>query len=275
MTASLRVNPAVLRSAGTAIDRVGADLSGMGLGQSLNELAGALPGFQTGAAGAEVGTALADAAKQVSANFAKLATNLQVAAEKYERTDTEQGKKIKDTFAGKEGKDDQPAPAGPQRVVGAGPQAIPLDQVTYDRGNYPSGPDAARDAINQALDQLGITDPVARQHWIDGYMTMALRESSYNPAAVNDWDINSKPPKSTYIVADGYGNGCSRGLVQCVPGTFARYHQPGTSNNIYDPVANVAASMNYVMDQYGVSRDGSDLAAKIPQANPGSKPQGY
>lgn len=245
----------------------------MSLGQSLSELAAALPGFQSSTVGGEVGTALDDAAKRVSANFAKLATNLQSAAAQYEQTDAEQGKKIKDTFAGKQGKDNDPPPAAPP--PGAPPQPIPLDQVTYDQGNYPSGPDATRDAINEALDQLGITDPAARQRWIDGYMTMALRESSYNPAAVNDWDINSKPPKSTYDVADGYGNGCSRGLVQCVPGTFAQYHQPGTSNNIYDPVANIAASMNYVMDQYGVSRDGSDLTAKIPQANPDAQPHGY
>lgn len=248
--------------------QIGTDLSALGLGQTLGGLAAALPGFQGGAAGTDAGTALDTAGKQVSADFGNLAVNLQAAADQYEKTDSEQATKI--DGADKTDDKDEKSPSS-----GEPPQPIPVDQVTYDRGNFPTGPDASRAAINQALDQLGITDPAARQRWANGYLTMALRESSYNPAAVNNWDINSKPPKSTYKVVDGYGNGCSRGLVQCVPGTFAQYHQPGTSNNIYDPVANVAASMNYVMGAYGVSRDGSNLAALIPQANPNLAGHGY
>ena len=53
------------------------------------------------------------------------------------------------------------------------------------------------------------------------------------------------------------------------------YHQPGTSTSIYEPVANIAASMNYVMDRYGVSPDGSNLAARVAQANPNAAGGGY
>jgi len=40
-------------------------------------------------------------------------------------------------------------------------------------------------------------------------------------------------------------------------------------------VANIAASMKYVMDRYGVSPDGSNLAANVQQADPNRPPQGY
>jgi hypothetical protein len=37
----------------------------------------------------------------------------------------------------------------------------------------------------------------------------------------------------------------SRGLMQVIMSTFLRWHWPGTSFNIYDPLANVAAALNY------------------------------
>ena len=33
------------------------------------------------------------------------------------------------------------------------------------------------EAINAALDARGVTDPVARKYWHDGYMTLTGRES--------------------------------------------------------------------------------------------------
>ena len=42
---------------------------------------------------------------------------------------------------------------------------------------------------------------------------------------------------------------------------FAAHHQPGTGTNIYDPVANLCAGMNYLMGRYHVARDGSNLSA--------------
>ncbi|WP_077798588.1 transglycosylase SLT domain-containing protein [Streptomyces sp. JHA26] len=74
-----------------------------------------------------------------------------------------------------------------------------------------------------------------------------LRESSGNPMAINDWDINAI-------------NGIpSKGLLQVIPPTFKAYHVPGTSWNIYDPVANIAAACNYAADKYG-SMDNVDSA---------------
>jgi SLT domain-containing protein len=66
-----------------------------------------------------------------------------------------------------------------------------------------------------------------------------MRESSGNPMAINDWDINAI-------------NGIpSKGLLQVIPPTFKAYHVPGTSWNIYDPVANITAAANYAADKYG------------------------
>ncbi|MCZ1005207.1 transglycosylase SLT domain-containing protein [Streptomyces mirabilis] len=66
-----------------------------------------------------------------------------------------------------------------------------------------------------------------------------MRESSGNPMAINGWDINAI-------------NGIpSKGLLQVIPPTFKAYHVPGTSWNIYDPVANITAAANYAADKYG------------------------
>jgi hypothetical protein len=66
-----------------------------------------------------------------------------------------------------------------------------------------------------------------------------MRESSGNPRAINDWDINAI-------------NGIpSKGLLQVIPPTFKAYHVAGTSWDIYDPVANITAAANYAAHRYG------------------------
>ncbi|QYX81081.1 transglycosylase SLT domain-containing protein [Streptomyces akebiae] len=66
-----------------------------------------------------------------------------------------------------------------------------------------------------------------------------MRESSGNPNAINDWDINAK-------------NGVpSIGLLQVIKPTFDAYHVPGTAKSQYDPVANLTAAANYAADRYG------------------------
>lgn len=66
-----------------------------------------------------------------------------------------------------------------------------------------------------------------------------MRESSGNPNAINNWDINAK-------------NGVpSIGLLQVIKPTFDAYHVPGTAWSQYDPVANLTAAANYAADRYG------------------------
>jgi SLT domain-containing protein len=73
----------------------------------------------------------------------------------------------------------------------------------------------------------------------DGLYRNIIRESSGDPNAINLWDINAQ-------------NGTpSIGLLQVIQPTFDAYHVPGTSFDIYDPVANLCAAANYAADRYG------------------------
>ncbi|MER5307818.1 transglycosylase SLT domain-containing protein [Streptomyces sp. NPDC002773] len=66
-----------------------------------------------------------------------------------------------------------------------------------------------------------------------------MRESSGNPRAINNWDINAI-------------NGVpSKGLLQVIYPTFKTYHVAGTKFDQYDPVANLVAAANYAADRYG------------------------
>ncbi|MFF7364136.1 transglycosylase SLT domain-containing protein [Streptomyces sp. NPDC008125] len=81
----------------------------------------------------------------------------------------------------------------------------------------------------------------------EGLHRNIIRESSGNPRAINDWDINAR-------------NGVpSIGLLQIIKPTFDYYHVPGTVHSQYDPVANITASANYAADKYG-SIDNVDSA---------------
>lgn len=118
---------------------------------------------------------------------------------------------------------------------------------------------------NQACDKTGVP-----RTWVTGVSngcnlkTLAVRESSYNDNAVNTTDSNATGP----IVADGHPENCSRGYCQTIPATFAAYHEEGTSNRIYEPVANISAAINYIRAVYG------DIS-NVQQANPNLPPKGY
>jgi LysM repeat protein len=73
----------------------------------------------------------------------------------------------------------------------------------------------------------------------NGIYRNVMRESSGNPNAINLWDSNAA--KGTP----------SKGLLQVIQPTFNAYHVPGTSWNIYDPVANITAACNYAYHRYG------------------------
>lgn len=131
------------------------------------------------------------------------------------------------------------------------------------RSNQPSGRAAVLAAIRKALDIKGIHDPAARARWERGMDLVARRESNYNANAVNDWDSNA---------ARGTP---SKGAWQFIAPTFAAYHQPGTSRDIHNLVAQACAFINYAMGRYGVAIDASNLADRIQQADPHRAPKGY
>ncbi|MFI1360084.1 transglycosylase SLT domain-containing protein [Streptomyces sp. NPDC020898] len=73
----------------------------------------------------------------------------------------------------------------------------------------------------------------------NGLYRNIMRESSGNPNAINNWDINAI-------------NGVpSIGLLQVIKPTFDAYHVSGTVHSQYDPVANITAAANYAADRYG------------------------
>ncbi len=100
--------------------------------------------------------------------------------------------------------------------------------------------------IEQALELLnaqraaqGLPPIEATPENMRAIMQIIQHESSGNPNAQNNDDINAE-------------NGDpSRGLMQTIGATFSSYHVQGTSNNIFDPVANIAAGVNYAVSRYG------------------------
>ncbi|MFI6986022.1 transglycosylase SLT domain-containing protein [Embleya sp. NPDC050154] len=121
-------------------------------------------------------------------------------------------------------------------------------------GAMPSGQLA--DWINAALSATGTPPPGSLDQWRSGMATLVGRESGGNPMAMNTTDSNAIR-----------GN-ASRGLAQVIPTTFAAFRQPGLSADIFDPISNLAASINYIKSRYG------NISA-VQQANPALSPKGY
>lgn len=88
--------------------------------------------------------------------------------------------------------------------------------------------------VQQALGMLGLSP---------GLVATTLRrmnqESGGNPRAINLWDSNAKRGIP------------SKGLMQVIDPTFRAYRDSRTSSDIYDPLANVVASMKYALSRYG------------------------
>jgi hypothetical protein len=89
-----------------------------------------------------------------------------------------------------------------------------------------------------------------------------LTESRGDPNAINLTDINAQ-----------HGTP-SKGLMQVIGPTFARWHWPGTSFNIYDPLANIAAALNYASHGRGIGTGPGQLGSGHGYAEGGLVP-GY
>jgi peptidoglycan hydrolase-like protein with peptidoglycan-binding domain len=144
--------------------------------------------------------------------------------------------------------------------------AISISSVGYTKNSgITNSFSVAQGYAFQAAEKTGVGDS-----WVTGVsngcnmMTLIQRESSYDDNAVNAYDSNAWGP----IQADGNPLHCSRGYCQTIPDTFAAYHEEGTANRIYDPVANICASINYIRDVYGGIEN-------VQQANPNMSPYPY
>ena len=109
-----------------------------------------------------------------------------------------------------------------------------LGKVIHPTGSFNLGKLGVGGAV---LEALKITNTPTS--WLEPILRRIQFESGGNPKAINTTDIN-------YFHGDP-----SRGLMQTIMATFQAYHQAGTSGNIYDPVANVAAAINYIKSRYG------------------------
>jgi soluble lytic murein transglycosylase-like protein len=91
--------------------------------------------------------------------------------------------------------------------------------------------------VAQALDVLDLPQSLA-----PSVKKIIMKESGGNPRAINNWDSNARA-----------GNP-SQGLMQTIPSTFKHYVDPSLADRpITDPVANITAGVNYMIDQYGLS----------------------
>ncbi|MEV5757678.1 transglycosylase SLT domain-containing protein [Streptomyces tendae] len=131
--------------------------------------------------------------------------------------------------------------------TGAAVLALPLIGATTASAATPAAVTTATTAATTYPDNLDgwIRESldIMAQHGIpgtyEGIHRNIMRESSGNPLAINNWDINAI-------------NGTpSKGLLQVIDPTFQAYHVEGTSWDPYDPVANITAACNYAADRYG------------------------
>ena len=117
-------------------------------------------------------------------------------------------------------------------------------------------PTAEHQAI---IDAALAADGIPQSDWPEwevGLNTLITRESAWNASAVNNYDSNAAAGTP------------SEGLAQVIAPTFAAYRNPSLSDNLLDPVANVAAAINYINAVYGG-------IGNVQQANANLPPKGY
>lgn len=126
--------------------------------------------------------------------------------------------------------------AAPAPMPAPLPLPIPAPIPEPTPAPAPVYPDNLDGWIRQALDIMQANNIPGSY---DGIHRNVMRESTGNPHAINLWDSNA---------AAGIP---SKGLLQVIDPTFRAYHVEGTSWDIYDPVANIAAACNYAARTYG------------------------
>ncbi|MGW7291096.1 transglycosylase SLT domain-containing protein [Streptomyces xiamenensis] len=112
--------------------------------------------------------------------------------------------------------------------------------VVIDKAEQPKPKPASDEQIDQWINEaLDVMKENGIPGSYEGIKSNLLRESSGDPHTINMWDSNAVK------------NIPSKGLLQVIDPTFEQYHVAGTSTDIYDPVANIAAACNYAADRYG------------------------
>lgn len=142
-------------------------------------------------------------------------------------------------------------------AVGEGPIAGIVSQVAENTiggvGDWVTSKIAAiGDFVSEGVDTAGgvarwtpvATEALAREGQLGpkrfaSLMARMKQESNFDPKAINNWDSNAKAGNS------------SRGLMQVIPSTFNAYRDKSLSSDIYNPLANIVASIRYTLSRYG------------------------
>ena len=146
-------------------------------------------------------------------------------------------------------------PTGLEGTVGQMPQAgyDKFDSETY---KFLSAKAAEIDARNASMGNVAYNSTAGVEQWRGTVkevlgaqgrnlawdeLTLAqmASESGGNPNAINDWDSNAAAGTP------------SKGLMQVIDTTFAAHRDGRYVNDIWDPHANIAAALNYVVSRYG------------------------
>ena len=96
-----------------------------------------------------------------------------------------------------------------------------------------TGTDSVDSWISEAITRTGVPES-----WAPALRTIAEHESSLNPAAANLSASGGDPTRAPL------------GLMQMLPSTFAAHAQPG-QRNIFNPVDNLTAAIDYIRRRYG------------------------
>jgi TP901 family phage tail tape measure protein len=83
-------------------------------------------------------------------------------------------------------------------------------------------------------------------HWLDSLLRRMQQESGGNPNAINNWDSNARRGTP------------SKGLMQVIDPTFNAYAGDVRGRGIWDPFANIVASIRYANARYGKAPLGWD-----------------
>jgi phage-related protein len=130
--------------------------------------------------------------------------------------------------------------AMPLMWTGIPPGGFPAKATGYGGGGIGGGGTQQwRDLALQAMQMVGLNPNL-----LGVVLSQMQTESGGNPNAINLTDSNA------------IAGHPSKGLMQVIDGTFALYHVAGTSSNIYDPLANIAAGLNYAKNIYGPNLSG-------------------
>ncbi|MEC4002667.1 phage tail tape measure protein, partial [Bacillus subtilis] len=114
-----------------------------------------------------------------------------------------------------------------------------LKSILPDAGLFTA--ESYKGATGSAQVQKWVTEAVGIAgvpfSWVPSLITIAMKESGGNPNAINLTDSNARAGRH------------SRGLMQTIPSTFSSNAFPG-HNNIFNPVDNILAAINYIKGRY-------------------------